>query len=69
VEMHHHPHVEKKKFKEYALECLMIFVAVTLGFFAESFHENLNNHEIEKNYMESVIKDLKADTASISMLY
>jgi len=35
MEVHHHPdlHHRKKKFKEYVLECLMIFLAVTLGFF------------------------------------
>jgi hypothetical protein len=34
MEVHHHPdlHHEKKKWKEYFLEFLMIFLAVTLGF-------------------------------------
>jgi hypothetical protein len=27
MEVHHHPHVEKKVFKEYFLEFLMIFLA------------------------------------------
>ena len=31
MEVHHHPKVEKKNFKEYLLEGLMIFLAVTLG--------------------------------------
>jgi hypothetical protein len=30
MEVHHHPHVEKKNFKEYFLEFLMIFLAVTM---------------------------------------
>src|SRR5665647_2282845 len=64
MEVHHHPQVEKKKFKEYFLEFLMIFLAVTMGFFAESLREKLVNNEKEKNYMESMIKDLKKDTAS-----
>ncbi len=40
MEVHHHPHVEKKSFKEYFLEGLMIFLAVTMGFIAvaESFN-------------------------------
>jgi hypothetical protein len=67
MEVHHHPKVEKKNFKEYLLEGLMIFIAVTLGFFAESFHESINNHEMEKTYIESMIADLKADTATFSM--
>ena len=40
MEVHHHPNVEKKNFKEYFLEFLMIFLAVTLGFFAENIREN-----------------------------
>jgi hypothetical protein len=34
MEVHHHPHVEKKGFKEYSLEFLMIFLSVTVGFIA-----------------------------------
>ena len=37
MEVHHHPHVDpdshrEKNFKEYFLEFLMIFLAVTMGF-------------------------------------
>jgi hypothetical protein len=39
MEVHHHPDVEKKSFKEYLLEGLMIFIAVSLGFFAEQIRE------------------------------
>lgn len=35
MEVHHHPHVEKKNFKEYFLEFVMIFLAVFLGFCRE----------------------------------
>jgi hypothetical protein len=63
MEVHHHPHVEKKNFKEYLLEGLMIFLAVTLGFFAESYREHLVSSEKERSYMESMIQDLKRDTA------
>ena len=41
MEVHHHPQVEKKNLKEYLLEGLMIFIAVTLGFFAENIRENV----------------------------
>jgi len=34
MEVHHHPNVEKKGRKEYLLEFVMIFLAVTLVFFA-----------------------------------
>jgi hypothetical protein len=48
MEVHHHPKVENlpagkagKKFKEYFLEFIMIFLAVTMGFFAETIRENI----------------------------
>jgi len=41
----------------------MIFLAVTLGFFAESFRESIVNHEKEKDYMKCMVIDLKTDTA------
>jgi hypothetical protein len=64
MEVHHHPdlHHKKKNFKEYFLEFLMIFLAVTLGFFAESIRENISNRHKESKYMESLVSDLKSDT-------
>jgi len=44
MEVHHHPEVEKKGFKEYLLEGLMIFLAVTMGFIAENIRENISEH-------------------------
>src|ERR1700749_4230907 len=61
MEVHHHPDVEKKSFKEYLLEGLMIFLAVTMGFFAESIRENITKHEKEQHLMEMLVEDLKAD--------
>jgi len=68
MEVHHHPHVEKKGFKEYFLEFLMIFLAVTMGFFAESLREHLVNIRKEKEYIISVKEDLLTDTSSLSHL-
>lgn len=65
MEVHHHPKVEKKNFKEYFLEFIMIFLAVTLGFFAESFREHLVNKEKENHYIQSLISDLRADTLGL----
>ena len=37
MEPHHHPHVHhSKKWKDYLFEFLMLFLAVTAGFFRES---------------------------------
>jgi hypothetical protein len=68
MEVHHHPNVEKKKFKEYFLEFLMIFLAVTMGFFAESLRERMVNNEKEHHYMKSFAQDLKKDTAELRMV-
>jgi hypothetical protein len=68
MEVHHHPdlHHKKKNFKEYFFEFLMIFLAVTLGFFAESIRENIADREREKQYMQSMIADLKSDTITLA---
>jgi hypothetical protein len=66
MEVHHHPTIEKKNFKEYFLEFLMIFLAVTMGFFAENIREHLSDKNKEIKYVESFVRDLKADTADIN---
>src|SRR6185312_9798779 len=66
MEVHHHPHVEKKNFKEYFLEFLMIFLAVTMGFFAESLREHINDNEKREQYIKSLTEDLEADTTRMS---
>jgi len=66
MEVHHHPEVEKKGIKEYILEGLMIFVAVTMGFFAESLREHIDNNEKGHEYVKSLLVDLKADTTKIN---
>src|SRR5919205_297932 len=53
MEVHHHPHVEKKNFKEYLLEGLMIFLAVTMGFFAENLREYTKDNAEIKSDMQS----------------
>jgi hypothetical protein len=68
MEVHKHPHhvTHKKKWGEYVLEFLMIFLAVTLGFFAENMRENIANRHQEKQYISSFIEDLKKDTSLIA---
>jgi hypothetical protein len=65
MEVHTHPHLasgeKKKKFKEYLFDFIMIFLAVTIGFFAESLREHLSNKEKEKEYIGSLVADLKTD--------
>ena len=65
MEVHHHPHVEKKNFKEYFLEFLMIFLAVTMGFIAESLRERINDNEKRVQYIKSLVEDLQSDSVRI----
>src|SRR4051794_32456759 len=55
MEVHKHPHhvTRKKKWGEYLLEFLMIFLAVTMGFFAEQIREGFVESRHEKEYMVS----------------
>ena len=68
MEVHHHPQVEKKSFKEYLLEGLMIFIAVSMGFFAENIRESISDNEQGKEYAISLVRNLKEDTAYLSMV-
>ena len=66
MEVHHPPHPgHKKKWTEYALEFLMLFLAVFLGFTAE----NIREHKIEnlraKQFATSLVQDLHNDTVAI----
>ena len=44
----------------------MIFLAVTLGFFAESYREYLSDRAKEKEFMKSIISDLRSDTTTMN---
>ena len=68
MEVHHHPHVEKKNFKEYFLEFIMIFLAVTLGFIAENIREGISEKHTAKELASSLYNDLKRDTAAMNKI-
>jgi hypothetical protein len=60
MEVHHHSH-HPKKWKEYLTEFIMLFAAVTLGFFAENQREHVVERHREKQYLESLMGDLAKD--------
>jgi len=68
MEVHHHSRHGKKKWTEYIWEFLMLFLAVFCGFLAENIREHKVEKAREKQFMKSLIEDLKADTASIANL-
>ncbi|WP_426671302.1 hypothetical protein ACPPVU_08705 [Mucilaginibacter sp. McL0603] len=65
MEVHHHPEVEKKGFKEYLLEGLMIFLAVLMGFIAENIRENISEHKRAAEFAHLYYGDIKKDTAQL----
>lgn len=67
MEVHHHPHVPNhaKPWKEYLLEGLMIFVAVTLGYGAE----NIREHYVETKKAIVSAKNLYVDVTYDSISY
>ena len=67
MEVHHHPnlHHERKPWKEYMLEGLMIFMAVTLGFFAEQIRERHVERERLHNYFGSMVLDIQSNVTAL----
>ena len=66
MEVHHHPKVEKKNLKEYLLEGLMIFLAVTMGFFAENLREHITEATREKEFAQELYIELKDDSTVVA---
>lgn len=63
MEVHHHSHEHhgKKTWKHYFWEFLMLFLAVFCGFMAEWKLEHVIENSREKQYIQSLIADLKSD--------
>ena len=66
MEAHAHSHTERKKWTHYLWEFLMLFLAVFCGFLAENFREHQVEHQREKQYMITMLEDLRADTALLN---
>jgi hypothetical protein len=61
MEVHHHAHTPRKKWHHYFWEFLMLFLAVTLGFFVENQREHYIESKREIKYIQSFYEDLTAD--------
>ena len=62
MEVHHHAHTARKKWTHYFWEFLMLFLAVTLGFFVENQREHYIEHKRAGEYAKLMVEDLKQDT-------
>ena len=67
----HHPHhpTHKKEWKEYITEFLMLFIAVTLGFFVENLREHYVEDQRGLTYAKRLLDDLKEDSARLDLVY
>jgi hypothetical protein len=50
-----------KKIWHYFFEFLMLFFAVFCGFIAENWREQLREHKREKEFIHSIVEDIKSD--------
>lgn len=71
MDIHQHGghHAGPKKFKDYFLEFLMLFLAITLGFFSENVRETFTDRAKEKEYIKGIVEDLKKDTLQLRVQY
>ncbi len=63
MEVHTHAHTQRSNWRHYFWEFLMLFLAVFCGFLAEYKLEHMIEHQREKEFMTSMLEDLKSDTA------
>jgi hypothetical protein len=61
MEVHAHTHTPRKKWTHYLWEFLMLFLAVSLGFYAENLREGIKHKEEVKTQMKSLVADLQSD--------
>src|SRR5215813_2913843 len=66
MEVHQHTHTPRKKFTHYLWEFLMLFLAVFCGFLAENQREHLVEHSREKQYILSLVEDVKTDASNVT---
>lgn len=62
MEVHQHTHTPRKKWTHYFWEFLMLFLAVFCGFLAEYQLEHQIEKDREKQYIYSILEDLREDT-------
>jgi hypothetical protein len=66
MEVHHHSHSARKKWSHYFWEFLMLFLAVTLGFFVENRREHYIEDQRAKKYAQMLVDDLMFDREELS---
>ena len=65
MEVHHHSHTARKKWTHYFWEFLMLFLAVTLGFFVENWREHIIENRRAAELARSLYHELQRDSANL----
>jgi hypothetical protein len=69
MEVHHaHGHKHNKNLKEYFLEFIMLFLAVSLGFLAENLREQFIEKERSHELLQSFMNDVRTNIKLIDSL-
>ena len=68
MEVHAHTHTARKKWTHYFWEFLMLFLAVTLGFFVKNEREHYIEKTRAKELAKNLLEDLKSDTATMHQI-
>ena len=66
MEVHAHSHTPRKKWTHYFWEFLMLFLAVFCGFLAEYTLEHKIEKDREKQFISSLVDDIKADITQLN---
>jgi len=65
MEVHRHSPTTSKKWTHYVWEFFMLFLAVFCGYLAEWQLERSIEHQREKQFIHSLVEDLKRDTTQV----
>lgn len=68
MEVHHHAHSARKKWSHYVWEFLMLFLAVFCGFLAEYQLEHKIEKDRERQFIRSMVSDLRVDALALDNL-
>ena len=68
MEVHAHSHTPRKKWTHYFWEFLMLFLAVFCGFLAEYQLEHKIEKDRERQYIRSLVSDIKHDIGQLEEL-
>jgi len=66
MEIHPHSNTPRKNWTHYFWEFLMLFLAVFCGFLAEYKLEHTIEHNRERQFITTMVEDLKSDTAQLT---